>query len=130
MDRIRDLTRSVVEENKGRPVRVRTAERGEPLGKDPRCGGNVCDGKNSCFCENWKQCGFSMFKENRFFAAKKLKITPAIARALLKDGKIHQKKLYSEKTGKTHEADILLKDDGGKFIGFDLDFGPKKSAKR
>lgn len=128
MSRIRDLTRQVIADNKSRPVRMRTKDRGEPLGKCPRCGGNVYDGKKSYFCENWKQCGFSMFKENRFFAAKKLKFTPAIAKALLKDGKSHQKKLWSESKQKYYEADILLADDGGQFVNFGLDFGPKRKA--
>jgi DNA topoisomerase-3 len=53
---------------------------------------------------------------------KKKELTKAVAVALLKDGRIKMKGLYSEKTGKTYDAAVVLIDDGGKYINFKLEF--------
>ena len=44
--------------------------------------------------------------------------TPKIAAALLKNGKAKVKGLYSEKTGKTYDATVLLADTGGKYVNY------------
>ena len=43
---------------------------------------------------------------------------------LLKDGKIPVKGIFSEKTGKTYDATLVMSDDGEKTI-YSLDFGKK-----
>ena len=55
-----------------------------------------------------------MWKNDRFFEQRKKAFTPKIAAALLKNGKAKVKGLYSEKTGKTYDATVLLADTGGK----------------
>ena len=55
-----------------------------------------------------------MWKNDRFFEQRKKACTPKIAAALLKNGKAKVKGLYSEKTGKTYDATVLLADTGGK----------------
>ncbi len=55
-----------------------------------------------------------MWKNDRFFEQRKKAFTPKIAAALLKNGKAKIKGLYSEKTGKTYDATVLLADTGGR----------------
>ena len=49
--------------------------------------------------------------------------------ALLKDGRAHVSGLYSEKTGKTYDATVVL-DDDGKYANFKLAFDRQKGGKR
>ena len=98
----------------------------EAVGKCPRCGGNVAEGKKGFFCEN-DGCRFGLWKDNRFFAAKKKTLTKAVAAALLKDGRVRLTGCYSEKTGKTYDATVIL-EDTGEHVNFRLEFdsGTKK----
>ena len=47
--------------------------------------------------------------------------------ALLKDGRARLTGCYSEKTGKTYDADVLL-EDTGEYVNFKLDFGQRKGG--
>ena len=49
--------------------------------------------------------------------------------ALLKDGCARVNGLYSEKTGKTYDATVVLEDDG-KYANFKLAFDQQKGGKR
>lgn len=94
------------------------------LGKCPRCGGNVYEGKKNYYCSN-KDCGFVMWKNDRFFEERKTAFTPKIAAELLKNGKAKVKKLYSPKSGKTYDGSIVLADTGGKYVNYRIEI-PKK----
>ena len=87
------------------------------IGKCPRCGENVYEGKKNFYCGN-RGCQFVMWKNDRFFEQRKKAFTPKIAAALLKNGKAKVKGLYSEKTGKTYDATVLLSDTGGKYVNY------------
>ena len=87
------------------------------IGKCPRCGENVYEGKKNFYCGN-RSCQFVMWKNDRFFEQRKKAFTPKIAAALLKDGKAKVKGLYSEKTGKIYDATVLLADTGGKYVNY------------
>ena len=87
------------------------------IGKCPRCGENVYEGKKNFYCGN-RGCQFVMWKNDRFFEQRKKAFTPKIAAALLKDGKAKVKGLYSEKTGKIYDATVLLADTGGKYVNY------------
>ena len=87
------------------------------IGKCPRCGENVYEGKKNFYCGN-RSCQFVMWKNDRFFEQRKKAFTPKIAAALLKNGKAKIKGLYSEKTGKTYDATVLLADTGGKYVNY------------
>ena len=93
----------------------------ERVGTCPRCGGAVTESKKGFFCEN-RECRFALWKDNRFFAAKKKVLTKAVAAALLKDGRARLTGCFSEKTGKTYDATVVLDDDGGKYVNFRLEF--------
>ena len=87
------------------------------IGKCPRCNENVYEGKKNFYCGN-RSCQFVMWKNDHFFEQRKKAFTPKIAAALLKNGKAKVKGLYSEKTGKTYDATVLLADTGGKYVNY------------
>ena len=87
------------------------------IGKCPRCSENVYEDKKNFYCGN-RSCQFVMWKNDRFFEQRKKAFTPKIAAALLKNGKAKVKGLYSEKTGKTYDATVLLADTGGKYVNY------------
>ncbi len=94
------------------------------LGKCPRCGSPVYEGKKNYYCSD-KECGFTMWKNDRFFEERKVTFSPKIAAALLLDGKASVKKLYSPKTGKTYAGSVVLADTGGKYVNYRVEL-PKK----
>lgn len=111
----------------------------EVIGICPRCGEPVYEGKKSFYCSGYKHtppCNFALWKNDRFFSAKKKELTKKVAAALLKDGRVNMTGLYSEKTGKSYDAVVLLADtnprggNGGKYVNFKLEFSDKKSEKR
>lgn len=95
------------------------------LGKCPRCGGDVYEGKKNYYCGN-RDCAFVMWRNDRFFEERKTAFTPKIAAALLKSGKANVKKLYSPKTGKTYDGTVLLADTGGKYVNYRIEIPKKK----
>ena len=95
------------------------------IGKCPRCGGNVCEGRKSYYCEK-KDCAFVMWKNDRFFEKRKTAFTPKIAAALLAGGRAKVKKLYSPKTGKTYDGSIVLADTGGKYVNYRIELARDK----
>ena len=95
------------------------------LGKCPRCGGDVYEGKKNYYCGN-RDCAFVMWKNDRFFEERKTAFTPKIAAALLKSGKANVKKLYSPKSGKTYDGTVLLADTGGKYVNYRIKIPKKK----
>ena len=90
------------------------------IGKCPRCGSPVHEGKKNYYCSN-RECAFVMWKNDRFFEERKTAFTPKIAAALLKSGKANVKKLYSPKTGKTYDGTIVLADTGGKYVNYRIE---------
>jgi len=97
----------------------------ETLGKCPRCGNDVTENKKGFCCLN-KTCGFALWKDNKFFTTKKKNLTRTIAIELLKNGKAKLSGCYSEKTGKTYDAVVLLDDTGGQYVNFTLEFASNK----
>lgn len=81
------------------------------IGKCPRCGGSVTESKLGFFCER-SDCRFGLWKDNKFFSSKRAALNKKAAAALLTNGRVHMNKLYSEKTGKEYEADVVLVDTG------------------
>ena len=96
-----------------------------PVGKCPRCGSPVREGKKNYYCSN-RECAFTMWKNDRFFEERKVTFSPKIAAALLKSGKANVKGLYSPKTGKTYDGAIVLADTGGKYVNYKIELTKKK----
>ena len=93
----------------------------ETVGPCPRCGGAVTESKKGFFCEN-RDCRFALWKDSRFFSAKKKQLTKSAAASLLKDGRARLTGCCSERTGKTYDAVAVLVDDGEK-AQYRLEFG-------
>ena len=93
------------------------------IGKCPRCGGDVTESKKGFFCES-NDCRFGLWRDNKFLTGKKITLTKKMVATLLKDGKIPVKGIFSEKTGKSYDATLVMTDDGAKTI-YSLDFGKK-----
>ena len=92
----------------------------EIIGKCPRCGGDVTESKKGFFCEK-NDCRFGLWRDNKFFAAKRAALTKKVAAALLADGRVKLTGLYSEKTGGTYDATAVL-EDTGESVRFRLEF--------
>lgn len=104
----------------------------EVIGKCPRCGKPVYEGKKSFYCSAYKDnppCGFVLWKDNKYFQAKRKELTKKVATALLKTGKVKMTGLFSEKKGILYDATIVMDDTGGKYVNFKLEFENKKGAK-
>ena len=95
------------------------------IGKCPRCGSPVYEGKKNYYCSN-RDCAFTMWKNDRFFEERKVTFSAKIAAALLKSGRANVKKLYSPKTGKTYDGTIVLADTGGKYVNYRIELPKKK----
>lgn len=98
----------------------------EAVGRCPRCGGDVTESQKGFFCQS-ETCRFAIWKDSKWWSAKKKQPTKAIVAALLKDGRARLTGCYSEKTGKTYDADVLL-EDTGEYVNFKLDFGQRKGG--
>lgn len=135
MDQIADMSRTLVKEHTAPEKRFADlfpSSKGtvhEAVGVCPRCGAPVYEGKKGFFCDN-RECSFALWKDNRFFSSKKKSITKSVAAALLKEGRISMSGLYSEKTGKTYDAEVILDDTGGKYVNFKLEFPIKKGRRK
>ena len=100
---------------------------GEVIGTCPRCGKNVVVTPKAYSCED-RNCGFVIWKNDKFFEKARKPLTKEMAASLIKNGKIAVKGLYSEKSGKNYDATVCL-DDTGKYVNYKLEFAPKKKKK-
>ena len=128
MQRIEAMMRELVKENTAadKSKAVFTGGEEKPsVGKCPRCGSPVHEGKKNFYCSN-RDCAFTMWKNDRFFEERKVAFTPKIAAALLKSGKANVKGLYSPKTGKTYDGTVVLADTGGKYVNYKIELPKKK----
>ena len=98
----------------------------EVVGKCPRCGGEIAEMQKGFFCQD-KSCKFAIWKNSKWWAAKRKQPTKAIVAALLKDGRAHVTGLYSEKSGKTYDATVVL-EDTGQYVNFKLEFDRQKGG--
>ena len=128
MQRIEAMARELVKENATADKSKAAFTGGEEkpsIGKCPRCGSPVYEGKKNFYCSN-RDCAFTMWKNDRFFEERKVAFTPKIAAALLKSGKANVKGLYSPKTGKTYDGTVVLADTGGKYVNYKIELPKKK----
>ena len=92
----------------------------EVVGQCPRCGGDVTESKEGFFCESYN-CRFGLWRDNHFLVGKHIDLTKPMAAALLAQKRVPVTGIYSERTGKTYDADLLLEDNGERTI-YRLDF--------
>lgn len=134
MDGIMEMCRELVREHSAPEERFAALfpdahGKREAVGTCPRCGASVYENKKGFFCDN-QDCSFALWKDNKFFSSKKKTITKSVAAALLKEGRVSMSGLYSEKTGRTYDAVVLLDDTGGKYVNFKLEFPAAKGRRK
>ena len=98
----------------------------EVVGRCPRCGGEVAELQKGFFCQD-KSCNFAIWKNNKWWAMKRKQPTKAIVAALLEGGRARVTGLYSEKSGKTYDATVVL-EDTGQYANFKLEFDQRKGG--
>ena len=128
MQRIEAMARELVTENTAADKDKAAFTGGEEkpsIGKCPRCGSPVHEGKKNYYCSD-RDCAFTMWKNDRFFEERKVTFSPKIAAALLKSGRANVKGLYSPKTGKTYDGTVVLADTGGKYVNYKIEIPKKK----
>ena len=133
---ITDMVTSLVRDNTSLAPedrqRFASASGKQSIGACPWCGAPVYEGKANWYC-NDPACKFRLWKNSRFLDALKKPMTKAMAAEFLKSGRVHAKGLYSSRTGKTFDADIVLDTktdpDRGQMISYRLEF-PDTGGKR
>lgn len=96
----------------------------EQIGICPRCGAPVYEGDKNFYCSN-RECKFCIWKETKWLSGMKKKVSKKMAESLLSKGKVSVTGLYSQKTGRNFDADLVL-DDTGEYVNFKLDFSNNK----
>lgn len=76
------------------------------IGKCPCCDSNIIENDKSFYCENWRNCGFSVWK---IICGKK--VTAAIIKEILEIGYTKKMKGFKSKAGKSFEASLVLDND-------------------
>lgn len=112
----------------------RTAQK-NPVGKCPKCGGNVYkfvrDNTGIFYCEKApKDCVFRVYEDDYFFTSKGKKLTEPMMKNLLSHGEVKLSGFKSEKTGNSYNAVVSFADrtdkNGNAKIGFTMRFEDKK----
>ena len=96
----------------------------EQIGICPRCGSPVYEGDKNLYCSN-RECKFCIWKETKWLSGMKKKVTKKMAVSLLSKGRVAVSGLYSQKTGRNFDADLVL-EDTGEYVNFKLDFSNNK----
>ena len=95
--------------------------KGEVIGKCPRCGADVREGKVNFYCSD-RNCAFTLWKNDKLLASQGKKMDKTTAKKFLSKGKIHYKDLVSRKTGRQYEATVEMVDPGEGNVQFNLSF--------
>ena len=83
----------------------------------------MTESKQGYFCES-NNCRFGIWHDNRFLTGKHISLNKKMMTDLLKDGKTFVSGIYSEKTGKSFDAYLLLRDEGTR-VSFGFEFQRK-----
>lgn len=126
MEKIEALTKELIKNADAEKVKAELFKQEKTvIGLCPRCQNPVYEGKKNYYCSN-RDCRFSMWKNDRFFEDRKITFTPKIASALLKDKKVKVKNIYSHKTGKTYDGNVVLCDTKDKYVNYRIEIERKK----
>ena len=120
MQKITDMVRSLIAQYETSETGTAAIFQASCIGRCPRCGSPVIETAKGFTCSD-HACRFILWKENRYLKRMRVNMTKDLAEKLLKDGRVHMKKLYSEKKKKYFEADLVL-NVAGETVSFELDF--------
>lgn len=113
MSDIEDFVKKLVSEYSEKVQDSRFRKEKEVIGKCPRCGKNIYEGKLNFYCESGKGgCGFTIWKNNKYPQAE---IDCKTAKKFLTDGKAELSTVNKE--GKPYTATFEMVDDG-KYVNF------------
>ena len=124
MEGIEGMVSDLVAQYRGVSVDTSMFRSREVIGACPRCGSDVVEGKKNFYCTS-RECPFSMWKDDRFFTSMHKELTKPMAAALLKNGRIKVKGLFSEKKGVLYDAFVVLADTGGKYVNYKIELPPR-----
>ena len=93
--------------------------------KCPRCGKAIIESPKAYAC-NDSNCGWMIWKENKYFKAIGYNLTTPRVRELIENGKVLAKRLTYKK-GTKYDAYIKLKDDG-EHVGFEMEFPERQTS--
>lgn len=97
----------------------------EVIGICPKCKKNVLENEKSFYCEDYKNCNFSVWKKNKFFDSIGLKkFTRSNMKSCLTKGYFEAKGLTS-KSGKTYNAKLVM-EVTDKYVNWKMEFGGDK----
>lgn len=97
----------------------------EVIGICPKCSKNILENDKSFYCEDYKNCNFSIWKKNKFFDSIGLKkFTKSNMQSCLKNGYFDAKNLISKK-GKNYDAKLVMKITD-KYVNWNMEFGGKE----
>ena len=126
MKKIEAMTKDLIENADAEKVKAELFKQEKTvIGLCPRCQNPVYEGKKNYYCSN-RDCNFSMWKNDRFFEDRKIVFTPKIASTLLKDKKVKVKNIYSHKTDKTYDGNVVLCDTKDKYVNYRIEIDRKK----
>ena len=108
---IADYTKDAVFDENGKEI----------IGICPRCGKNIYEGRLNYYCSGGQECGFVIWKNDKFFINKRKPLTKPMVKALIAKGRIKVVNLYSEKKDTTYSAYVFM-EDTGKYVNFKLVF--------
>lgn len=100
----------------------------ESMGNCPICGNPVYEGKKNFYCSS-RECSFSLWKESRYLSGMRKQLDKKMAVELLKNGRTHVTDFYSQKKGRSFEADLLMEVQDGR-TSFKLEFPKRKGKKK
>lgn len=105
------------------------------IGTCPRCGKPIVEGKKGYGCSGYREgCTFTIWKEGqhgvyKVLAASKKKLTEAMVKKLLSEGRVLVRGLMSERTGKTYDAYITMENtEKGVLLNLSFDNIPAKKT--
>lgn len=98
----------------------------EVIGTCPKCSKNILENDKSFYCEDYKNCNFSIWKKNKFFDSIGLKkFTKSNMQSCLEKGYFDAKNLISKK-GKNYDAKLVMKITD-KYVNWNIEFGGEKN---
>jgi DNA topoisomerase-3 len=92
----------------------------ESFGACPRCGKPVVETPRAYSCSFGSECGFALWKDNKFLSGAKKKLTGSMVKSLLKTGSVSVKGLTA-KSGKKYDCTVVL-EDTGKYVNLKPNF--------
>lgn len=111
IDEVLDKVKSEIKEGIKKEKEIQVYENTkDTIGHCPICNGVLKENQKSYYCENWKECGFSIWKQ---ISGKRLNIS--IVKELLEKGYTKKIKGFKSKTGKNFDATLILENNKIKF---------------